>query len=86
MRISVTEKSGPWSETGAQAPLLIFNLLSANAFSLAWSKSLSCGNGLTLCQTHWTKFKVFADDKLNATTMTFFVSEKGRKHFRERIK
>ena len=25
-----------------------FNLLSANAFNLVWSKILSCGNGLTV--------------------------------------
>ena len=28
-----------------------FNLLSANAFNLVWSKILSCGNGLSLYAT-----------------------------------
>ena len=28
-----------------------FNLLSANAFNLVWSKTLSCGNELTLFST-----------------------------------
>ena len=31
-----------------------FNLLSANAFNLVWSKMLSCGNGLTLDYGHHT--------------------------------
>ena len=31
-----------------------FNLSSANAFNLVWSKILSCGNGLTLYHTNPT--------------------------------
>ena len=45
-----------------------FNLSSANAFNLVWSKTLSCGKELTLYQTtkflDLTKLKALADDKL----------------------
>ena len=48
-----------------------FNLLSANAFSLVWSKILSCGNGLNKYLTVFTNhsYKPFwSSDGKNKTT------------------
>ena len=60
-----------------------FNLSSADAFNLVWSKILLCGNGLiytvskkllhTLPNDNsldWTKFKAFADNRLNVAKFT----------------
>ena len=57
---------------------VIFNLSSAYAFSLVWSKILSFGNGLTLFKmtnrwtcSHWKHMYIYADHKLNVTTNSF---------------
>ena len=54
-----------------------FNL--SSAFSMVWSKMLSCGNGITLYQTDkkivaFSKLKAFADDDSNVaqTALPFF--------------
>ena len=57
-----------------------FNLSSANAFNLIWSKILSSGNGLKTKFLDASKLKMIPDDKLYMTQIVESVSERLKKH------